>query len=278
MSWSHVKSALESDLQGLDKLVLIVLANHCNDQDGNPKRGLAWPSVTTLVKEAGISRATVNRVLNRLEAGGYLAREHHGTRSTHYRLSVSEGDINARARNVNVSQGDINAIVSQTETEVSHSETPSVSERDIKLLKNPVRRESSPQRELSSSSSALGSEQSNPTRASRISALAPGNGGESVPADNEENPCNSFEVLEAEVSHVTTRSNGTGHKWSSQENRRSRLVAFGEPPEEVRAMSDSQVNVTLAWHMGQEESEKNGRRPSDVLTSDSGDVAPCRGP
>ncbi len=279
MSWVHVKRALESELKGLDKFVLIMLANHCNDQDGHPKRGLAWPSVTTLVKEAGISRATVNRVLNRLEAGGYLVREHHGTRSTHYRLSVSEGDTNARARKANVSQGDTNAIVSQTETEVSHSETPSVSEGDTNLLRKPLRRESSLQRELSSSLSALGSEQPDPTRASRMTALAPGNGGvKSVPADNEEDPCNSFEEPKAEANYVKTRRGGTGTKWSSQENRRSRLIAFGEPPEKVRAMSDSEVNVTLAWHMGQEESEKNGPKPNAALTSGTANGAPCQEP
>ena len=120
MSWSHVKSAIESELQGLDKLVLIVLANHCNDQDGNPKRGLAWPSVTTSARETGSGRSTVNRALNRLEAGGFLTRENHGTRSTHYRLSVPERDTNARARERptadEVPERDTNTLVAQSGT------------------------------------------------------------------------------------------------------------------------------------------------------------------
>ena len=249
MSWVHVKRALESELKGLDKFVLIMLANHCNDQDGHPKRGLAWPSVTTLVKEAGISRATVNRVLNRLEAGGYLVREHHGTRSTHYRLSVSEGDTNARARKANVSQGDTNAIVSQTETEVSHSETPSVSEGDTNLLRKPLRRESSLQRELSSSLSALGSEQPDPTQASRTSALASGNGGEGVPADNEEKRCKLHQKHIAELEAAGIQTAGM------------------DPPQAAIAV----IGLRL-------QNEKNGQRPSDAPTSDSGDVAHCQEP
>ena len=249
MSWAHVKRALESELRGLDKFVLIVLANHCNDQDGHPKRGLAWPSVTTLVREAGISRATVNRVLNRLEADGYLVREHHGTRSTHYRLSVSEGDTNARARKVNVSQGDTNAIVSQTETEVSHSETSSVSERDTNLLMNPLRTEEERgplQGGPLSSLSALGSGEPDPTRASRISALAPGNGVKSADADNEEKRC------------------------KLRETRRQQAIDLGMSPKQIDGMDANQLSLAIL--------DARLKMSSDVLTSDTESVAHCQGP
>lgn len=251
MSWAHVKSAIESELQGLDKLVLIMLANHVNDQDGNPKRGLAWPSVTTLVTEAGISRATVNRVLNRLEAGGYLAREHHGTRSTHYRLSVSEGDTNARARKVNVSQGDTNAIVSQRETGVSHSETPSVSERDINLLENPLRTEEergSLQGGPLSFVDRSGIDQPDPTPAPRMTARPSGNGVKSADAENEEKRWRLYQKHIAELEAAGVPTDGMDHNQSAI------------------AVTDLRL-----------QDKKNGRTTSAALTSGTANGAPCQG-
>jgi DNA-binding MarR family transcriptional regulator len=221
VSWSHVKSALESDLKGLDKFVLIILANHVNDKDGNPKRGLAWPSVTTLVKEAGISRATVNRVLNRLEAGGYLAREHHGTRSTHYRLSVSE--------------------------------------RDIKLLKNPVRRESSPQRELSSSLSALGSEQSNPASSAHDCARG-GSGVKSADAKNEEKRWRLYQEHIAELEAAGYQTAGM------------------DPPQAAIAVIDLRIENKKKSQSLRLQNEKNGPKPNAALTSGTANGAPCQEP
>ena len=286
MSWAHVRRAIESELKGLDKLVYIMIANHVNDDPKHAKCGLAWPSVTLLAKETGIGRSTVNRVLNRLEAGGYLAREHHGTRSTHYRLSVPERDTNAPARErptaVEVPERDTNALMAQSGiggVPERDSGCPRAGHKPPKYPPNEPEKEKPPSGGASASLRALGSEQPDPTRASRMTALAPGNGGvKSVPADNEEDPCNSFEEPKAEANYVKTRRGGTGTKWSSQENRRSRLIAFGEPPEKVRAMSDSEVNVTLAWHMGQEESEKNGPKPNAALTSGTANGAPCQEP
>ena len=55
---------------GAARLVLIVLADHANNDGSN-----AWPSVSTIARQANCSMSTAHRVLRELEAGGQIARE-----------------------------------------------------------------------------------------------------------------------------------------------------------------------------------------------------------
>ena len=69
MSFQDVSDALRySQAQGLDKLVLICIANY-TDQDHQ-----AWPSVTTLVSDSGTSESTVRRSIQNLIGIGELAK------------------------------------------------------------------------------------------------------------------------------------------------------------------------------------------------------------
>ena len=161
MSWAHVRRAIESELRGLDKLVLIMLANHTNDDAKHPKFGLAWPSVTTLAKETGVTRRSIHRILNRLESDGFLTRENHGTRSPHYRLRETQGPTNAF-----MGQGDTPSetqcpTASDTESHKPPRETPKEPEK-----KKP------PSGGASAALRALGSEQSNPASSAHDCARA----------------------------------------------------------------------------------------------------------
>lgn len=91
MGAAEVAWALESGAQGIDQLVLVRIAWRINGE------GKAWPALTTIAKDAGVSLATVKRSLARLETAGFVTRERHGTRTTHYRIG-SQRATNARAR------------------------------------------------------------------------------------------------------------------------------------------------------------------------------------
>ena len=106
------------DLEGLSstqKLVLILLANHANEDD------VCWPSITRLTKKAGLGRATVFRALDELERQGIVTRTERvhekGGRSTSLFTLQIEASVGVSAR----------PVVSDPP---SHSETPPVSPRD----------------------------------------------------------------------------------------------------------------------------------------------------
>jgi len=69
MSFKLVKSVISSErVDGMHKLVLIILADYVNDSRGNA----AWPSVTTVAIKAGASIRHTRRIIRELEAQGVL--------------------------------------------------------------------------------------------------------------------------------------------------------------------------------------------------------------
>lgn len=71
-----------AELGANEKLVLCMIVSHANG------RGLAWPSVPTLVRETGLSRAAVYRALSALESADLIVRRHPATHGgTVYDLS-----------------------------------------------------------------------------------------------------------------------------------------------------------------------------------------------
>lgn len=63
MTWVFTHSTAA----GSDRLLLLAIADHAGDTGGD-----AWPSVPTLARKTGISERSVQRGIQRLEAGGHL--------------------------------------------------------------------------------------------------------------------------------------------------------------------------------------------------------------
>ena len=61
-----IRLAREAPLTGARKAVLFALASRAND------RGECWPSVKTLVRDAGVSERTVQRTLRELAIDGWI--------------------------------------------------------------------------------------------------------------------------------------------------------------------------------------------------------------
>ena len=69
MSFKLVKKVIHSDrVDGMHKLILIILADYVNEAKGNA----AWPSVTTVALQAGASIRHTRRIIRELEAEGVL--------------------------------------------------------------------------------------------------------------------------------------------------------------------------------------------------------------
>ena len=88
MSIRMISAAIDLDLSPSDKLILILLANNANDETGD-----CFPSQSYLAKRSGLARGTVNRIINRLEDGGFIEvrpqyRDDGGRRSNRYRLTI----------------------------------------------------------------------------------------------------------------------------------------------------------------------------------------------
>jgi biotin operon repressor len=88
MSIRMISAAIDLDLSPSDKLILILLANNANDETGD-----CFPSQSYLAKRSGLSRGGVNRVIKRLETGGFVDiipqyRDDGGRRSNRYRLNL----------------------------------------------------------------------------------------------------------------------------------------------------------------------------------------------
>jgi hypothetical protein len=64
VGWRYVAWAWEKELAGREKLLLLALAYHANEDD----EGLAWPRIGTLCRDTGLSERTVQRALDALEA------------------------------------------------------------------------------------------------------------------------------------------------------------------------------------------------------------------
>ena len=69
MSFKLVKKVIHSDrVDGMHKLVLIILADYVNETKGNA----AWPSLTTVALQAGASIRHTRRIIRELETEGVL--------------------------------------------------------------------------------------------------------------------------------------------------------------------------------------------------------------
>jgi hypothetical protein len=68
-----------SPLVGVDKVILLGIANHADDEGGN-----AWPSVATLSRYANVTERSVQRSLKRMAAEGHITvrRQRGGTADT----------------------------------------------------------------------------------------------------------------------------------------------------------------------------------------------------
>lgn len=89
MSIKLMSEVFALSLRPAEKLVLLALADHANDQ------GDAWPSVETLAKKSSTSSRTVLRILKELESSGWLTRQKrsrkNGSRtSSLYRLALGD--------------------------------------------------------------------------------------------------------------------------------------------------------------------------------------------
>jgi biotin operon repressor len=81
LSWSW-----QQELDPIDKLMLLALADHANDEDWT-----CWPSLSHLERKTGLSRTTTWRVINRLVKHGAVQRAGiHPVGSTIYRLAVTD--------------------------------------------------------------------------------------------------------------------------------------------------------------------------------------------
>ena len=98
----HMADAMRADIDDpLSKWLLVTLCDYANDE------GICWPSTFTLAHKTGMRRATVARKLNFLESAGYIRRQELGKV---YKV-----------------------LVSQSETALSQTDTPPVSQCDTKL-------------------------------------------------------------------------------------------------------------------------------------------------
>jgi len=69
MSFKLVKKVIHSDrVDGMHKLILIILADYVNEAKGNA----AWPSLTTVALQAGASIRHTRRIIRELETEGVL--------------------------------------------------------------------------------------------------------------------------------------------------------------------------------------------------------------
>ena len=81
MSIRALNTAIAADLQPIPKLVFIILANWCDSY------GFSWPSIRKLTKVTGLSRSTVIKHLQALDAAGHLKIITRPNRSSLYLLA-----------------------------------------------------------------------------------------------------------------------------------------------------------------------------------------------
>jgi hypothetical protein len=76
--------------QGVSRLVLMVLADHCNGKKGDL---MCWPSLDVLESETKLRQSSICRLLNELEAIGDIRRTRSNggqNRRTRYFITVHE--------------------------------------------------------------------------------------------------------------------------------------------------------------------------------------------
>lgn len=83
------------DLQATQKLVLLAMADHADDEGGN-----AYPSVARLAEKCSVDPRTVQRTLRALEASGLLVVVRHATQHAPTTYKVSPGAAQCRGGNL----------------------------------------------------------------------------------------------------------------------------------------------------------------------------------
>jgi DNA-binding transcriptional MocR family regulator len=78
------RSVMASDLDGATKWILVVIGSHVNWKTG----AAAFPSIATLVKETGFSKATIHRAKLKLISQGYLVSQRHFNKSNTYLVQI----------------------------------------------------------------------------------------------------------------------------------------------------------------------------------------------
>jgi hypothetical protein len=101
MSVSAIAWAWNTELKPTEKIVLLALCDHVNDENGK-----CWPSITHLQKKTGLSRPSVWKSINRLIEKGLVERCGIGSSgsTTTYRVNVGNGVTQTRLPN-NLSLG-----------------------------------------------------------------------------------------------------------------------------------------------------------------------------
>ena len=84
MSVAAITAAWKVDCEPTQKLVLLALADHANDETWK-----CWPSLGHLHKKTGLNRRTVSRALKLLADAGLIGRINRGRESTVYQLNVA---------------------------------------------------------------------------------------------------------------------------------------------------------------------------------------------
>ena len=98
-----MREVWKRDLPPTEKFVLLAIADFSND-----KKGIAWPSQTTVARRTGYSRQTVNRAINRLKEKKMIVSSRRSAEgkstSNEYRITivtVSDTQRNKVAQNNN---------------------------------------------------------------------------------------------------------------------------------------------------------------------------------
>jgi DNA-binding transcriptional MocR family regulator len=97
-----MREAWKLDLPPTEKFVLLAIADFSND-----KKGVAWPSQSTIARKTGYTRQTVNRAINRLREKKMIVSSRRSAEgkstSNEYRITiVTQSDVQAN----NVAQND----------------------------------------------------------------------------------------------------------------------------------------------------------------------------
>lgn len=77
---------MASNLDGATKWILVVIGSHVNWKTG----AAAFPSIATLVKETGFSKATIHRAKLKLVSQGYLVSQRHFNKSNTYLVQIPD--------------------------------------------------------------------------------------------------------------------------------------------------------------------------------------------
>ncbi len=80
------RSVMASNLDGTTRWILVAIGSHVNWKTG----AAAFPSIATLVKETGFSKATIHRAKIKLVSEGYLVSQRHFNKSNTYLVQIPD--------------------------------------------------------------------------------------------------------------------------------------------------------------------------------------------